>query len=172
MRLLAYCIISLSISTLTPLCSAVCLPISEAQNHIGETRCVTGKIIKVAEGDKGVHYLDFCDNHETCPFTVVIFASDLRYIGDVRQLAGKIVEIHGPVKMYDNHAEIVLSNMRQLKGEGTQIPPLPKDFDVERKGRYSAGKFAHPKSPRQTSRKRQSKPVPQTDPSETDSPLD
>lgn len=154
------------------LCSATCLPIGEAQDHIGETRCVTGKVLKVAQGDKGVHFLDFCDDHNTCPFTVVIFASDLRYVGDVRQLAGKTVEIHGPVKLYDNRAEIVLSDLRQLKGEGTHLPPLPKNFDVERKGRYSAGKFSYPKTARQTSRKRQGKPVPTTDPSETDSPLD
>ena len=154
------------------LCSATCLPIVEAQNHIGETRCVTGKVLKITEGDKGVHFLDFCDDHSSCPFTVVIFASDLRYVGDVRQLTGKSVEIHGPVKLYDNRAEIILNDPRQLKGEGTQIPPLPKNFDVEKKGRYSAGKFSYPKSARQTTRKRQGKPVPTTDPSETDSSLD
>ena len=154
------------------LSSAECLSIVNARNHIGETRCVAGKVIKIGQGDKGVHFLDFCEDHDTCPFTVVVFAGDLRYVGDVRQLAGKTVEIHGPVKLYDNRAEIILSDLRQLKGEGTQLPPLPKNFDVERKGRYSAGKFGYPKSPRQTSRKRQSKPIPTADPSETDSPLD
>ena len=151
---------------------AECLSIANARNHIGETRCVAGKVIKIGQGDKGVHFLDFCEDHDACPFTVVVFASDLRYVGDVRQLAGKTVEIHGPVKLYDNRAEIILSDLRQLKGEGSQLPPLPKDFDVERKGRYSAGKFSRPKSPRQTPRKRQSKPIPTADPSETDSPLD
>jgi hypothetical protein len=150
--------------------SAICLPIHEAQNHIGETRCIAGKVLKVSQGDKGVHFLDFCENHDTCPFTIVVFASDLRYVGDVRQLAGKTVEIHGPVKLYDNRAEIILNDQRQLKGEGTKIPPMPKTYDVEKKGRYSAGKFSHPKAARQPSRKRQTKPIPQNDPSETDSP--
>src|ERR1051325_11930004 len=90
-------------------CSGMCLPIHEVPNHIGETRCVIGKVLKVGQGDKGVHFLDFCENHDTCPFTVEVFPSDLRYIGDVRQLAGKIVEIHGPVKLYDSRAEIILS---------------------------------------------------------------
>jgi hypothetical protein len=154
------------------LSSATCLSINEAPNHIGETRCVAAKVLKVAQGDKGVYFLDFCEDHNACPFTVVIFASDLRYVGDVRQLAGKTVEIHGPVKLYDNRAEIILNDLRQLKGEGAQLPPLPKNFDVERKGRYSAGKFSYPKSARQNPRKRQGKPTPTTDPSETDSPLD
>ena len=152
--------------------SAACLPIHEAQNHIGETRCVTGKVLKVAQGDKGVHYLDFCENRETCPFTVVVFASDLRYVGDVRQLAGKMVEIHGPVKLYDNRAEIILNDPRQLKGEGAQIPPLPKTYDVEKKGRYSAGKFSYPKATRQPSRKRQTKPISPNDPSDSENSLD
>ncbi len=151
------------------LCAGVCLPIHEAQNHIGETRCVTGKVLKVAQGDKGVHFLDFCENHETCPFTVVIFPSDLRYIGDVRQLAGKTVEVHGPVKLYDSRAEIILNDLRQLKGDGVKLPPLPKTYDVERKGRYSAGIFSHAKPARQKAPKRQTKPVPQNDPTETES---
>jgi len=154
------------------LCRSECLPIANARHHIGETRCVVGKVVRVAQGDKGVHFLDFCEDHDACPFTVVVFASDLRYVGDVRQLAGKSVEVHGPIKLYDNRAEIILSDLRQLKGEGTQLPPLPKNFDVEKKGRYSAGKFGYPKRSRQASRKRQGKPIPTIDPSETDSSLD
>jgi hypothetical protein len=155
--------------TSSALCFGVCLPIHEAQNHIGETRCVTGKVVRIAQGDKGVHFLDFCENHNTCPFTVVVFPSDLRYIGDVRQLTGKTVEIHGPVKLYDGRAEIILNDLRQLKGDGVKLPPLPKTYDVERKGRYSAGIFSHAKPARQKTPRRQKKPVPQNDPSETDS---
>src|ERR1043165_455252 len=151
------------------LCFGVCLPIHEAQNHIGETRCVTGKVVRIAQGDKGVHFLDFCENHNTCPFTVVVFPSDLRYIGDVRQLTGKTVEIHGPVKLYDGRAEIILNDLRQLKGDGVKLPPLPKTYDVERKGRYSPGTFIRAKPARQKAPKRQTKPVAQNDPSETES---
>ncbi len=172
MRFLIHSFIWPSIFVAASLCSATCLPIAEAQNHIGETRCVTGKVLKVGQGDKGVHFLDFCENHDTCPFTVVIFAGDLRYVGDVRQLAGKMVEIHGPVKLYDSRAEIILNDPRQLKGEGAQIPPLPKTYDVEKKGRYSAGTYSHAKAARQPSRKRQTKPVSPNDPSDTESSLD
>ena len=78
------------------------------------------------------------------------------------------MEIHGPVRMYDSRAEIILNDQRQLKGEGTKIPPLPKNYDVEKKGRYSAGIFGHAKPARQPATKRQTKPIPQNDPSETD----
>lgn len=132
-----------------------CIPFSEAMKHIGETRCITGKVFAVEEGSKGIRYLNFCEDYTSCPFSVVIFPRDLRHVGDVRQLQGRVVEIHGQVKMYDRRAEIILREARQLTGEAAQIPPLPKSFDVEKKGRYSAGKFSYPQSPRKPSKKRQ-----------------
>ena len=43
-------------------------------------------------------------------------------------------------------------NTGNLSGAGARIPPLPKNYDVEKKGRYSAGTFSHPKSKRKTSK--------------------
>ena len=87
---------------------ADCISISEAKNHVGETRCITGKVVRVKSGDRGVHYLDFCEDYRTCPFTVVVFPRDLKSVGDIRQLQGREVEIHGPVKEYDGRAEVIL----------------------------------------------------------------
>ncbi len=133
---------------------ADCIPISEAKNHVGEVRCVTGKVVRVERGNRGVHYLDFCEDFRVCPFTVVVFPGDLKSVGDVRQLQGRVVEIHGPVKEYDGRAEIVLQEPRQLRGEAATIPPLPKNYDVEQKGHYSAGKFRHPKARHKPRKKR------------------
>jgi DNA/RNA endonuclease YhcR with UshA esterase domain len=145
------------------LCPAIayagCIPFSEAGKHVGETRCVTGKVVRVKQGTKGVHFLDFCEDYRACSFTVVIFARDLKNVGDVRQLEGKTIEIHGPVKQYDGRAEIILRQARQLTGEAAQIPPLPKNYDVAKKGRYSAGKFSYPSAPRKPARKPQTPPV-------------
>ena len=70
------------------------------------------------------------------------------------------MEIHGPVKEYDGRAEIVLQEARQLGGEGASIPPLPKNFDVEKQGHFSAGKFSHPKARHKSRKKRQPAKVP------------
>ena len=147
---------------------AVCIPFTEASDHVGETRCVSGKVFKVEEGNKGVRYLDFCEDYASCPFTVVVFPSDLRYVGDIRQLANITVEIHGPIKLYDGRAEIILKDARQLRGQAAKIPPLPKSYDVEKKGRYSAGKFSYPQSAKRPSPKRQKSPIPTEDQSESD----
>jgi hypothetical protein len=93
---------------------AACIPFDQARNHLDETQCVTGKVIRVQEGDAGVHYLDFCEDYRLCTFTVVVFAHDLRKIGDIRQLAGQMVEIKGEIKDYEDRAEIVLESSKQL----------------------------------------------------------
>jgi hypothetical protein len=128
-----------------------CLSVAEARKHGGEIKCVTGTVVRVKQGARGVHFPDFCDDVRLCPFTVVIFPGDLKRVGDVRQLQGRMVEIHGQVKEYDGRAEIVLEEYRQLSGART--PPLPKNYDVEKKGHYSAGTFSHPEAKRKTSRR-------------------
>ncbi|MGA8152913.1 MAG: hypothetical protein WB952_18325 [Terriglobales bacterium] len=140
--------------------SADCLPVSEAHNHIGETQCITGKVFRVKRGSRGTTFFDFCEDFRVCPFTVVIFPGHLKDIGDVRQLADKVIEVHGPLKSYDGRAEIVVTDLRQLGGEGARIPKLLKDYDVEHKGKYSAGSFSLPRSAYTTSKKRQPATLP------------
>jgi hypothetical protein len=122
-----------------------CVPFSQARDHIGATRCITGKVIRVQPGNGGVHFFDFCEDFRVCPFTVVVFPGDLKQVGDIRRLAGRQIEIEGEVKRYDGRAEIVLKRISQLRGDAAKIPPLPKEYDVERHGNYSAGKFHTPK---------------------------
>lgn len=123
---------------------AACIPFDQARNHLGETQCVTGKVIRVKEGNRGVRFLDFCEDYRLCTFTVVVFPYDLKKIGDVRELAGKMIEIRGEVKDYDDRAEIVLDNLKQLSGATMHLSPLPKNFDVEQRGHFSAGSSRPP----------------------------
>lgn len=138
--------------------AAECIPFTEAVKHVGENRCVKGMVLRVEQGNGGTTFLDFCQDYKLCTFTVVVFAGNLRDVGDVRQLQGKEIEIHGPIKMYDNRAEIVLERVKQLSGQAARIPPLPKQYDVEKKGRYSAGSISHP-SKRKPAGKRQKAPI-------------
>ncbi len=127
--------------------AADCISIHEAGRHIGETKCVTGQVVRVKVGAKGVHFLDFCEDQMSCPFTVVVFASDLKDVGDVRRLAGRSIEIHGAVKAYDGRPEIILSRISQIEGGAAMIPPLPKSYDVENRGHFSAGRRFPSKKP-------------------------
>jgi hypothetical protein len=127
--------------------ASACLPISQASQHIGETKCIMGKVLRVKAGAKGVHFIDFCEDQLACPFSVVVFPSDLKDVGDVRRLAGQMIEIHGPVKLYQGRAEIVLNRVSQLTAGSTLIPPLPKNYDVEKQGHYSAGRMRPTKKP-------------------------
>ena len=150
-----------------------CIPFADAQKHIGANRCVIGKVLQVKLGNGGVHFFDFCEDFRICPFTVVVFPSDLKHVGDIRQLKGKQIEIEGEVKEYDGRAEIVLQRPGQLRGDAAHIPPLPKEYDVERHGKFSAGRSSRPKKAKTASRhKKQSAPVGLEDPSLPMSPTD
>jgi hypothetical protein len=135
----------------SPLLSASdCISIHEASQHVGETKCVTGKVIKIKVGEKGVHFLRFCEDQMACPFTVVVFPSEMKDVGDVRRLAGRTIEIHGTVKLYDGRPEIILNRIGQITGGAAMIPPLPKNYDVENRGHYSAGHLRPTKKPAKT----------------------
>jgi hypothetical protein len=97
---------------------------------------------------------------------VVVPASDLKRVGDIRQLEGRQVEIKGTIQDHDGRAEIVLRRTQQL-GEGAflVVPRVPTDYDVERPGHYSAGKFKRPKGTKKTHPK-QGQPVSIEDPGE------
>lgn len=126
--------------------AAGCIPVEEAPHKIGAVTCVRGKVIKVGESRGGSLFLNFCEDYRKCPFTVVVFPSRLRDVGDVRQLEGKEIEIHGRIQEWRGRAEIILRDARQLKGENAKLPPIPKTYDVERKGQFSAGEFKKKKS--------------------------
>ncbi len=152
----------LVILTLSGICSARnnnnspsnCVSFAEASQHVGATQCVRGIVLHVEDGRNGVKLLNFCQEAKACPFTVVVFPADLKKMGDVRQLEGRQIEIKGTVRDYDGRAEIILRRSQQL-GECAFLlfPQVPTDYDVERAGHYSAGKFKHPKKPKTTDTK-------------------
>jgi len=151
---------------------AQCIRFEEAQKHIGANRCVSGKVLHVKLGNGGVHFFDFCEDFRLCPFTVVVFPGDLRQVGDVRRLEGRQIEIEGEVKGYDGRAEIILRRTSQLRGDAGRLPPVPKEYDVERHGRYSAGNLRFPKRTKTATPKKQSPPISIEDSSEMASPSD
>jgi hypothetical protein len=121
-----------------PAALADCITIQQAPEKIGADTCVTGKVLKVVESPSGAWFLDFCEDYRSCPFSVVVFPSNLRDVGDVRLLQGKTIEVHGRIKLYKGRAEIVLRDRRQLKGDFGKIPSLPKGYDAERRGNAPA----------------------------------
>lgn len=134
-------------------CGADCLPFDKAKDHLGETICVKGHVLNVSVGRNGVHFLNFCEDYRTCPFTVVVFARDLRDVGDVRKMENSDVEVYGLVKSYQGQAEIILKDVTQLRGEFASLPKLPKGYEADKKGQYSAGTFKGNSSSTTTTKK-------------------
>ncbi len=143
-----------------PICAGQCVDHTEASQHIGEVRCVSGKIYHVNQLESGVTVLSFCPDSPTCPFAAVVFARNLKNVGDVRELQGRRVEVHGKVTEYEGRAEIIIDHARQLGGDGARLPPLPKEYDVEKKGHYSAGTFSLPHASHPAAKKKQAPSYP------------
>ncbi len=141
--------------------AAECIPIEKAKDKIGSNACVTGKVYHIGHSGKGTTFLDFCEDYKNCPFVVVIFARDMKDVGDVSQLEGKTIEISGKIEEYNGRPEIVLKDVKQLRGDAANIPPVPKTYDVTKHGSFSAGK-SKPEASRKTSTsptRRQSEPT-------------
>jgi DNA/RNA endonuclease YhcR with UshA esterase domain len=128
-----------------------CVSFAEARKHVGTAQCVSGTVLHVEDGSNGLTFLNFCKDSKACPFTVVVFPGDLKKVGDIRQLEGRQIEIKGTIEDYDGRSQIVLRHTQQL-GESAfvVVPPVPSEYDVERQGHYSAGKFKHPKAAKKT----------------------
>ncbi len=154
---MSLCLLVLSAA---PLFASDCVPIHDAAQYVGEVKCVTGKVLHVKVEDDGNHFVDFCEDRTACPFSVVVFASDLEDVGDVRLLEGQVIELNGAVKLHEGRPQIVLNRIKQLKRgavmipplpknyDAVMIPPLPKNYDVENRGHYSAGRLHPSKKPK------------------------
>jgi hypothetical protein len=124
-----------------------CLSIQEASHHVGEIKCVSGKVVNIRTGAKGIHFVGFREDQAACAFTVVVFVSDLKDVGDVRRLEGHLSRSTGL-----SDGTIRLSRVKQLRDGATMIPPLPKNYDVENRGHYGAGRLRSQK-PKKTKSK-------------------
>lgn len=92
-----------------------CVDFREAAAHIGETSCVSGRVLRVFTSRSGNSFLDFCADYRNCPFTSVIFEPDHNKFGNLSTLAGRQVEIHGTIVQFRGHAEIVIRDPDQIR---------------------------------------------------------
>jgi hypothetical protein len=171
MRLLAFSL-SFVFVMLSPICYArktrsnPCLSVADAGKHLGTDQCVIGTVEHIEHTTKGITFLNFCKAAKACPFTVVVFPTDIKKMGDIQRLEGRQVEIKGTIQDYNGRAEIVLKRTQQL-GESAYvvIPRVPTDYDVEKAGHGSAGKFKASKAAKKKTAK-QKDPMSIEDPSE------
>lgn len=171
MRFLSFALLFATVISLSQFCTASnpskrdCVPFADASKHVGTTQCVSGTVVHVEESRSGATFLNFCHESKICPFTVVVFSTDLKKVGDIHQLEGRQIEIKGTIEDYEGRAQMVLRHTQQL-GESAfvVVPPVPTDYDVERQGHYSAGKFKHTKAKKTT--KKQGQPISIEDPEE------
>ena len=91
---------------------------------------------------------------------MVVWPSDLKKVGDIRQLEGRQIEIKGTIEDYDGRTGIILRRTQQLLGDAAFLlfPRVPTDYDVERAGHNRAGGSTHAKAAKKKTT-RQGQPI-------------
>ena len=92
-----------------------CIPYTQASDFIGEKKCIYGKVIRVYISKKGNAFLDFCQDYRNCPFSSVIFNSDVPKFLNLDKYEGKEIEITGLVNTYQGKPEIIINDPTQIK---------------------------------------------------------
>jgi hypothetical protein len=123
-----------------------CVSIASAAKHLGKKTCVAGKVLKVRQMENGAYQLMFCTQSDACPFVVRVFPIDFDYVGDVRRLEGKEIEVTGKIREWNHQAEIVLKDSDQLDKDAIKLLPIPKAYDADRRGNTSPGTFSGTKT--------------------------
>jgi hypothetical protein len=94
---------------------AGCVDFHDAGPHAGDTGCVSGRVLKVFTSQGGNTFLDFCEDYRECPFTSAIFSSDKHKFGNLQSLAGRQIEIRGPITVYQGRPEIIIRDPEQIR---------------------------------------------------------
>ena len=92
-----------------------CVDIHDAAPLASKSGCVTGRVLKVFTSKGGNIFFDFCEDYHDCPFTSVIFSSDKSKFGDVQSLAGRQIEIRGPISVYQGKPEVIIRDPEQIR---------------------------------------------------------
>lgn len=88
---------------------------TEAIQHVGEYASVRGKLVNVSTSKTGTMFLDFCASYKNCPFSGVIFADDTKKFNKLSSYIGATITLSGKISLYQDKAEIILSDPKQLK---------------------------------------------------------
>lgn len=111
-----------------------------------QRKCITGRVVRVKPGARGAHFLDFCDDFRLCPFHSRNPPQRPEKRGLPPLIAGQDDRDPRPGRGIrwprGDHLRGISSTQRST----ARISALPKSYDVEKRGRYSAGTFCRPNS--------------------------
>src|SRR5208337_3670785 len=94
---------------------AGCVDFHDAAPHAGETGCVSGRVVKVF-ASRGLNtFLYFFEDYRDFKLTSVIFSGDKNKFGDLASVAGRQIEIRGPITVYQGRPEIIIHDPEQIR---------------------------------------------------------
>ncbi len=90
----------------------------DAQKYVSKLVVVEGLVDEVHHAASGkVTFVDMCGRWPKNAFTGVIFGDDAAKFPDIDSLAGKVIDMTGVIKLYQDRPEIILSDPGQIKAK-------------------------------------------------------
>ncbi len=90
---------------------------TQAPEHVGEKVTITGNVLKTYASKKGATFIEFCSNTKNCPFSAIIFNSDIQKFGDLSGLKNNRIKLTGTLENYKGQTEMILSDPDQIISE-------------------------------------------------------
>ena len=87
---------------------------TEAKTHTGAEAIVTGKVAEVNQNDRILRF-NFEKPYPDNAFTAVVFSANTNQFEHPERFSGKTVEVHGTIKDYHGHPEIIVTKSNQLQ---------------------------------------------------------
>lgn len=87
---------------------------TQAPEHIGENVIINGTPLKTFASKNGVTFIEFCSNTKSCPFSSIIFKTDIQKFGDLSEIKNNPIKLKGILQNYKGQAEMILSDPDQI----------------------------------------------------------
>ena len=90
---------------------------TDAAQHIGQYATIEGTPVNVYTSKKGTVFFDYCTEYDSCPFSAVIFSSDVSKFRSLSAYQGKTIRVTGVISSYQGRAEMVIKDPSHIEIE-------------------------------------------------------
>jgi hypothetical protein len=123
-----------------------CIPVKEANSHIGETACVTGKVVSVSylPNVRGKPtFINFDNSYPKQTFTAVIWGDVRSKFDDPEVFEGQEIEVTGTISEYAGKPQIIITEPGQFSNsEPVKADQKPEKMKSKKPDKYPPGATA------------------------------
>ncbi len=111
-------VVILGLSLMATPAFAETIQAADAAKYVGKSVTVEGAVSEVHHAASGkAIFVDMGGHFPDNAFAAVLFSSDAPKFPDIDSLEGKVIDVTGIIKLYQEHPEIILTDPAQIKAK-------------------------------------------------------